>query len=138
MQAEFSEAWCYEVLRRLRWPKGIACPFCGRGRVTTHSKSARTPRRRYLCLGCRRTFSDLTGTPLSGTNLPLGTWFHCLRLMEEGHRTSELARGLGVKWDTAAHLVRRLAMALARPGFVRQLGEALGAGPAPMRRASAG
>ncbi len=127
VRAEFSEAWCYGMLRRVRWPEGITCPFCGSGRVTTHSKWAWTPRRRYLCVGCRRTFTDLTGTPLASTNLPLATWFLCLRLMGQGLSMSALAKELGVKWDTAAHLERRLATALARPGPVQQLGEAVGA-----------
>ena len=124
MRTESGEATSYELLRRVRWPSGISCPRCGQTRVTTHSKSASTPRRRYLCLGCRRTFTDLTGTPLARTNLPLGTWFRCLRLLGEGRSTSELARALGVKWDTTAHLQRRLGADLARPGLARQLREA--------------
>ncbi len=124
VKTEFSEAWCYEMLRRARWPEGIICPRCGESRVTTHSKSATAPRRRYLCLVCRRTFTDLTATPLARTNLPLATWFICLRLLGKGRSTSDLARALKVKWDTAAHIQRKLAMALTRPGLVRQLREA--------------
>ncbi len=101
------------------------CPFCGGVRVTTHSKPAGTPRRRYLCLGCRRTFADLTGTPLARTNLPLGKWFLCLRLLRPGRTTTDLARALEVKWDTAVQLQRRLGMVLTRPGVVRQLREAV-------------
>lgn len=128
MRTDFNEAWCYEALRRVRWPDGITCPFCGRGRVTTHSKSARTPRRRYLCLGCRRTFTDLTGTPLARTNLRLGTWFRCLRLLRHGRTTTDLARALEVKWDTAVQLQRRLGVALTRPGVIRQLRELMAKG----------
>jgi len=120
-----SEDRCYEMLRQLRWPNGFTCPFCAGPRVTTHSRPARTPRRRYLCLGCRRTFTDLTGTPLAKTNLPLAKWFDCVRLVEQRHTTTDLARALDVKWDTAVQLERRLVLALARPGFVRQLREAL-------------
>ncbi len=123
MRAEFDEAWCYEALRRVRWPKGIICPRCGQGRVTIHSKSIRGPRRRYLCLGCRRTFTDLTGTPLARTNLPLAKWFVCLQLLHHGHTTTDLARALRVKWETAVHLQRRLGVVLARPGLIRQLRE---------------
>ncbi len=125
MKAEFNEAWCYELLRQLRWPKGIICPLCGRGRVTTHSKPAKTPRRRYLCVECRRTFTDLSGTAFSRTNLPLGKWLLCLRLIGRGYNTADLAKRLGVKWDTAAQLQRRLGAALARAGLVRQLRESL-------------
>ncbi len=124
MRGEFSEAWCYELLRTVRWPHGVTCPYCGGSRVTTHSKFAKAPRRRYLCLGCRRTFTDLTGTPFARTNLPLATWFRGLRLLGEGGRRSELAKALGVKWDTMGHMERRLAVALARPGLVRQLRDA--------------
>ncbi|MHC4090268.1 MAG: transposase [Planctomycetota bacterium] len=124
MRAQPSEAWCYAVLRRVRWPRGVSCPFCGRSRVTPHSKSASTPRRRYLCLGCRRTFTDLTDTPFARTHLTVGTWFLCLRLLGEGRNTAELAKALGVKWDTAAHLKRRLTPGLGRRGLVWQLREA--------------
>lgn len=124
VRAEFRDAWCYEILRRVRWPNGMACPLCGSLKVTTHSKSSGSPRCKYLCRDCRRTFTDLTGTPFARTNLPLSTWFLCLRLMGQGRSTSELAKALGVKWDTAAHLERRLRVALTRPGFIRQLREA--------------
>ena len=124
MRAEFSEGWCYEVLRTARWPSGIMCPRCGQARVTTHSRSAGTSWRRYLCLACRRTFTDLTGTPFARTNLPLTTWFRCLRIMGQGRSTSGLAKELQVKWDTSIQLQRRLAAALARPGLVQQLREA--------------
>ena len=108
VRPQLDEVWCYVVLRKMRWPNGIICPYCGRRKVTTHSKFATTSRRRYLCLGCRKTFTDLTGTPFARTNLSLGKWFLCLRLIEEGRSTSELAKELGVKWDTAAHIQRRL------------------------------
>lgn len=131
-----SEAYCYEALRRARWPSGVSCPHCGEWKVTTHSKSAATPRRRYLCLACRRTFSDLTGTVFARTNLPLGRWLLCLQLLEEGSRTSELARALRVKWDTTAFMQHRLKKGLARPGLVRQLREAIRDERAPFQRSA--
>lgn len=134
MEPGFSEVWCYETLRRLRWPRGLTCPFCESARATTHSTSARTPRRRYLCLACRRTFTDFTATPLARTNLPLRTWFACLRLFDERYTTSELAKRLGVKWETTAQMQRRLAVALGRPGLVRQLRAAVQDSWAPVGR----
>lgn len=124
MRGQFSEKRCYEVLRRVRWPQGVVCPFCGCARVTPHSKSARTPRRRYLCLGCRRTFTDLTGTPLARTRLRMSTWFRSLRILAEGCSTAELARQLAVKWDTAAHLQRRLTKERATRKLLGKLREA--------------
>ncbi len=126
VRAGFNEAWGYKMLRHVRWPNGVTCSHCGRGRVTTHSRSARTPRRRYLCLECRRTFTDLTGTPFARTNLPLGTWLLCLQLMGQGRTTAELAKKLGVKWDTTAHMRARLQGASEHTGFVQQLRETMG------------
>ncbi|TAK08340.1 hypothetical protein EPO44_02795 [bacterium] len=123
-KAKFSEGWCYETLREARWPNGTICPYCGQGRVTTHTRFTNTPRHRYLCLDCRRTFSDLTGTPFARTNLPLSTWFFCLQLSGQGLRTSELARELRVKWDTLLYMQRRLTLPLNRPGLIRRLREA--------------
>lgn len=125
MRAEYSEAQCYEMLRQVRWPNGITCPHCGRRHVTTHSRSARTPRRRYLCLACRRTFTDLTGTPFARTNLSLGTWLLCLQLIGRGRTTAELAKKLGVKWDTTAHMRARLRVAPDRAKLVQQLRETM-------------
>lgn len=105
-----AENHCYQTLRKLRWPQGIVCPHCRNSKVTIHSKPECTPRRRYLCLGCRKTFTDLTGTPFARTNLPLGLWFLSLELLGSGtpRKTSELARRLGVKWDTVFLMQRRL------------------------------
>jgi len=121
MALRLDETWCYDVLRRVRWPEGIRCPFCGRGWVTSHSKSRTTPRRRYLCFHCRKTFTDLTGTPFSRTHLKMTTWFRGMRLTAEGCSTAELARALDVKWDTASHLKRRLAPGFRSSGFVHRL-----------------
>jgi transposase-like protein len=50
-------------LRRARFPDGIECPRCaGKALQGWGSFSGR---RRYRCKSCSRTFSDLTGTPVS-------------------------------------------------------------------------
>ncbi len=124
MESKLDEAWCYMVLRKVRWPNGIVCPYCGEKRVTTHTKATRTPRRRYLCLICRKTFSDLTGTPFARTNLSLRTWIICFDLLARELKTSELAKRLGVKWDTTAYMLRRLAMSLEHQALVKRLYQA--------------
>jgi transposase-like protein len=129
LRAELSEASIYDLLRRIRWPNGITCPCCGQSRVTTHSKSEKTPRRRYLCLRCCFTFTDLTATPLARTNLPIGKWFACLQLLDERRTPTDLARALDVKWDTAVRLQRRLTASLCRTALFRQLRDALEEAP---------
>jgi Mn-dependent DtxR family transcriptional regulator len=54
--------------------------------------------------------------------------------MGQRHTTSELAKVLGVKWDTTAHMRRRLSTALARPGLVQQLRDATRNGRDPLGR----
>ncbi len=119
------ERWCYETLRVRRWPEGVRCPRCGAGRVTVHTRSARAPRRRYLCLACRRTFNDLTGTVFARSILPLPTWFRGLSLLGDGLATTEYARALSLKWDTASRMSRLLLAASGRPGLVQELLTAL-------------
>lgn len=122
---KLDEEWCYQTLRRCRWPDGIICARCGSVRVTIHTRGARTPKLRYLCLGCRRTFNDLTGTIFAGSNLPLTTWFRGLSLLHQGLSTVEYARASSVKWDTARRMSRSLLVATDRPGLVRDLDQVL-------------
>lgn len=49
--------------RRRRFAAGLQCPRCRSRSVQRWGRFGE--RRRYRCLGCRRTFSDLTGTPLA-------------------------------------------------------------------------
>lgn len=121
----WSEHDCYALLRQVRWPEGIGCPWCGQRRVTTHTRHPRSSRCRYLCLSCRRTFTDLTGAPFARTNLPLDCWFLYLRVQASGLRLSALAKELGVKWDTAASMERRVARSAASAPWVRRLQEAI-------------
>lgn len=119
------ERGCHDLLRQLRWPDGVTCISCRKGRLTIHTRSERTPRLRYLCLDCGRTFNDLTGTIFARSNLPLSTWFEALSLLRLGLSTPELARALAVKWDTARRVSRCLLVATGAPGLTRDLERAL-------------
>ena len=44
--------------------KGLVCPRCGSSETYRWGTSCNLPR--YMCRGCKRTFSALTNTPLSG------------------------------------------------------------------------
>lgn len=123
------DGWCYEMLRRCRWPDGVACVRCGSRRVTVHTRSRRMPRLRYLCLGCGRTFNDLTGTVFARSNVPLSTWLHGLSLLPQGLSTVEYAKALSIKWDTARRISRSLLVAASQPGLVRNLERMLIGGP---------
>lgn len=119
------EQWCYDLLRRLLWPEGVVCFRCRGRRVVVCATSPASPRRKYRCRDCRHIFTDLSETPMAHTNLPLSTWCLYLRLRGQGLRASELARELGVKWDTVTYLMDRVALAERRPGILQQLRDAV-------------
>lgn len=52
-------------IRDARFSRGVRCPRCGHSRV--HRWGSFSCRQRYRCLGCSRTFSDLTATPAAYT-----------------------------------------------------------------------
>ena len=56
-------AFPIEAFRALRFQDGPCCPRCGEDRVQRWGRFGW--RQRYRCKGCRRTFSDFTGTPLA-------------------------------------------------------------------------
>ena len=119
------EGWCYEIVRRCRWRDGVTCVRCGSRRVTVHTRPRSGPRLKYLCVECRRVFNDLTGTVFAGSNLPLRKWMLGLSLMPLALSTGEYAKRVGVKWDTARRMSRRLLAASTAPGLVRDLLSAL-------------
>ena len=65
--------------RRARFAHGIECPRCLGKRV--HRWGMFAGRHRYRCVACRRTFSDLTGTPAAYLKKPqlLPAYAECLR-----------------------------------------------------------
>ena len=115
------ERWCYRRLRSVRWPKGVRCVRCGSGHVTTHTRFPGTARKKYLCLACHRTFTDLTGTVFTRSKVRLWKWFLCLHLMGRKMSTLELAEELKVNKDTAWRMRKLLAESLSRGKLVLKL-----------------
>ena len=73
---------CYETLRGLRWPEGVARPDCRSLRISKQGRDTTQPaRQKYACQDCGRHFDDLTGTIFAGRHQPLEAWIGCLYLM---------------------------------------------------------
>lgn len=119
------EERCYELLRRCRWPSGVACVNCGSANVTVHARSPRTPRLKYLCLDCQHTFTDLSGSCFARSKLPLRVWFRAIELLPERLTPTDYARALGVKWESGQRMLRHLEKASDTPGLARDLRLAL-------------
>ena len=110
-----SEDACRDILEKLRWPDGTACPRC-------KSKAIRNSytRNQYDCGSCGYQFSVMSGTIFHDTHLPLPKWFVAVHLMIEskkGMSANQMKRILGVSYKTAWYLCHRIreAMTVANP-----------------------
>src|SRR5712691_11009263 len=73
---------CYQTVRELRWPDGIACPSCQSKQVIKRGFDDTEPaRQRYECHDCDQRFDDLTDTIFAGHHQPLKVWILCLYFM---------------------------------------------------------
>ncbi len=79
IQGLIDNAKCYQMVRQLRWPEGVECPYCHAREVARHGHDETQPeRQRYPCRMCNRSFDDLTGTVFAGHRQPLSIWMLCL------------------------------------------------------------
>lgn len=76
----------------------VSCPRCS-GRHL-HRWGTVQGRQRYRCLGCRRTFTRLSGTPSSGCRNP-GTWGPYLLCFARGESLRVASRHCGIALSTA-------------------------------------
>ena len=89
------DAKCFQTVRDLRWPDGVACPHCDSKDVVKDGKDETQPhRQRYDCRGSGRRFDDLTGTVLAGHRQPLQMWVLCLDFMGLNLSTCQIAKEL--------------------------------------------
>ncbi len=101
-----TEEQCHAALVAMRWPDGFACPACG---AKEHGYSA--PRRIFQCKRCRVQTSAKAGTIFHQSKTPLTKWFLAIHLMTSAKNdvaALELARQLGIKWDTAWLIKQKL------------------------------
>jgi len=114
-QAEFnrlygSEEQCHDALVEMRWPNGFVCPKCA-GRSYSYCR----PRRQFQCTRCKKQTSARAGTIFHKSRTPLSKWFLAMHLMTSAKNdiaSLELARQLGVKWDTAWLIKQKLMEAM--------------------------
>src|SRR5438445_11777949 len=63
---------CYQTIRALRWPGGIACPSCESKQVIKRGFDDTEPaRQRYECHDCDTRFDDLTDSIYAVHHKPL-------------------------------------------------------------------
>ena len=110
MQRFSTEQDCAAYLFAVKWPNGFVCPVCGH----RHGYALNRPGR-YQCAKCRRQTSLTAGTMMHHSHVPLKKWFLAMYLTvcdKRGISALALAGKIGVSYDTAWNLLRRIRMAM--------------------------
>ena len=113
-----TEAQCEAALVAVRLAAGMACPSCANTRSYVYG-------RRVGCTRCPRRWSITAGTVMANTKLGLATWFRAMHLMtstKQAISAVELGRRLGLRYDTAWYLHKRLRHAMRQQTGTERLG----------------
>jgi len=107
---------CYQTVRELRWPDGVACPSCESTQVIKRGFDDTEPaRQRYECHDCDTRFDDLTDTIFAGHHQPLKVWILCLYFMGLNLSNEQIAHELSVNESDGYHMTVQL-----RDGVVKK------------------
>ena len=103
------DAKCFETVRAMRWPQGVACPHCHSPQVTKQGHDESQPeRQKYECTVCRKRFDDLTGTIFAGHHQPLRVWMLCLYFMGLNLSNEQIAHELDLNSDDVQKMTTQL------------------------------
>jgi transposase-like protein len=110
-----TDSACRDYIRRLRWPSGFVCPFCG-----WTGEPWVTSRGLLHCRGCQGQTSLTAGTIFQNTRKPLRQWFIAMWYVTNqkgGVSALGLQRVLGLgSYETAWTWLHKLRRAMVRPG----------------------
>ncbi len=110
------DAQCYQTVRELRWPDGVACPSCESKQVIKRGFNDTEPdRQRYECTDCHTRFDDLTDTIFAGHHQPLKVWILCLYFMGLNLSNDQIGEELAVNSSDVHHMTTEL-----RQGIVKK------------------
>ncbi|MEN6369987.1 MAG: IS1595 family transposase [Thermotogota bacterium] len=119
-RVEFSTQYkCAHHLKRLRWPDGVTCPKCG----AKHPGWIET-RGLWQCKACRHQFSVTSGTIFHRSKIDLPRWFvavWAMRHSPKGISAKQLERELGVCYETAWYMAKRIRRAMKHDIFEDKL-----------------
>ena len=101
---------CYQTVRELRWPDGVACPSCESQEVIKRGFDDTEPaRQRYECHNCDKRFDDLTDTIFAGHHQPLKVWILCLYFMGLNLSNEQIAHELSLNESDAYQMTTAVA-----------------------------
>lgn len=96
---------------KIRWPKGVYCPFCGSfDRVAALGGKSMGPGW-YHCKECRKKFTAAVGTIYERSHIPMTKWLLATHLMcasKKGMSAHQLHRMIGLPYKTAWFMAHRI------------------------------
>jgi transposase-like protein len=112
---------CYQTVRELRWPDGVACPSCASPHVIKRGFDDTEPaRQRYECHDCDTRFDDLTDTIFAGHHQPLKVWVLCLYFMGLNVSNEQIAQELSLNESDAYQMATELRGGIVKKTTIRQ------------------
>ena len=113
---------CLKHLEKIRWGHGAYCPHCGSAGKIYHYSDGR----RHRCAECGRVFRLITGTIFGDSPIKLlPKWFLAIYMEtthSKGIASTQLAKHLGVKQQTAWFMLQRIRNAVSKGGTGELLG----------------
>ncbi|MEN6370301.1 MAG: IS1595 family transposase [Thermotogota bacterium] len=110
---------CEKHLAALRWPHGVTCPKCGHTHVYWLKNQ-----RLWECAACKHHFSVTSGTIFHRSKIDLPRWFVAIWAMchsPKGISAKQLERELGVCYETAWYMAKRIRRAMKHDIFEDKL-----------------
>jgi len=110
------EMQCYQTVRELRWPDGVACPACQSTQVIKRGfDDTELTHQRYECPDCHKRFDELTDTIFAGHHQSLKVWILCLYFMGLNLSNDHIAQELDVNHSDVQQMTTPL-----RQGIVKK------------------
>jgi len=114
---------CTTFMAQIRWPEGVACPYCA-GKAVSYLSS----RRIWKCMAkeCHKQFSVKVGTVMEDSPIKLDKWLAAVWMItnaKNGISSCEIHRALGVTQKTAWFLLHRIRLAMQSGTFEKLSGQ---------------
>lgn len=100
--------------------KNLCCKHCGSINFVKNGTD-RNRHTRYLCKDCKRTFSDITGTVVSGTHYDACVWKQYIHCMINGYSLAKCSEKCSISLPTAFQWRHKIINSLSKNAFIPTL-----------------
>ena len=107
IQNFFDDAKCFQTVRDMRWPDGVACPSCGSTSAVKNGLETPSPTAGVMSAGLPQTLRR-SGSAFAGHHLPLRDWVASLYLMVLNLSDLQILREVGIDKSDARDMITTL------------------------------